>query len=103
MLAFRRLAPEWYGALAGEPFLYKPWEIARLTDWQIEELIFGTAIKRNEDMKGKETESFEAPAADRDLTTAPTEEEFVRDFTRQFKGTTPDHWRQVYREQFGSK
>jgi hypothetical protein len=74
-----------------------------LTDWQIDKLIVEPELKKAEQMSQNTGQrDFEAtPAAGPvDLDAVPTEAEFVDSFSRQF-GMGKDHWRAVYREQFG--
>lgn len=35
-----------FQTLCGEPFYYRPWEVGRLTDYQIWELLFRPAIRK---------------------------------------------------------
>lgn len=74
MDAFRLTLDEVYGRYVGEPFLLRPWEIARLTDWQIEFLYRRPAERADREARGL------PPAADSAAEPSmPTEREaFVR-------------------------
>ena len=87
-----------------------PWEIGRLTDWQIEKLIMEPSVRRAKEFEMASGRGSDGPAdfegasataaADGDRDAVPTEEAFVEQWTRQF-GMGKEHWRQVYRDQFG--
>lgn len=86
-------------------FGYRPWEIERLTDLQIDELILGPELKRAAAAKGDglgwAPGSFDD--APRDLESVPPEEVFVKDWTKKFPGTTEEYWRGQYRMNYGDK
>jgi hypothetical protein len=72
-----------------------PWDIGRLTDWQIEKLIFEPALKKAKDMDPNAIQEPVAPPED--TWTMPTEDEYVKGAIR-FAGGTEEHWRAEYRK-----
>ena len=76
MDAFRLTLDEVYGRYCGEPFLLRPWEIARLTDWQLEFLYRRPAERADREARGLPSSAeTDTPAQP----TMPTDrEEFVR-------------------------
>ncbi len=75
-----------------------PWDIERLTDWQIEKLIIEPAVKKSQEANPngplKMPSERDLAGTDRPL---PTEDEFVAMSMSNFGGTDAG-WRDSYRK-----
>jgi hypothetical protein len=72
-----------------------PWDIERLTDWQIEKLIIAPAVKKAKEMDPNKMPDMD-PAATSPDRPLPTEDEFVAMSMQSFGGTS-EGWRNQYR------
>lgn len=75
--------------MAGEPFLFTPAEIARLTDWQIDRVYLEPAVRRAEAME-RERKGLPPAGGAQPLAAPPNREVMVRSAMSMFGRSRAD-------------
>lgn len=100
---------ERFTALTLDPLIFRPWEIARLTDWQIDALYYGPMVKRQAAMeaeiakakggRGTLPPAAGAKSADSDADLGSMDQEsFAHEMQKRFGGDLEKHrgvWTQI--------
>lgn len=88
-----------YGRYTQEPFYLRPWEIARLTDWQLENLYAKPAERLYREQRGL---SPAAPQAGGDNGSMPADREQFVQWWQQHHGGTREEALKKHAEEFGN-